>query len=168
VALTAQINELWREMFPGVNPASNFLEEDLENWFEADRVMGQLLVIFTGLAILVASMGLFGLSSFTVMRRTKEIGIRKVMGASSGKIVKLLIRQISVPVIIANVIAWPFGWFAMNEWLNAYAYRIDLPLYFTGAAIFAVVTTLGIAWATAGGHAFRVARTNPIKALKYE
>jgi putative ABC transport system permease protein len=168
VALTTQIDELWREMFPGVNPFHNFVDEDVEAWFEADRVMGQLLAIFTGLAILVASMGLFGLSSFTVMRRTKEIGIRKVMGASSGKIVKLLIRQMSAPVIIANVIAWPFGWYAMNEWLNAFAYRIDLPLYFAGAAIFSIMMTLAIAWATAGGHAFRVARTNPIKALKYE
>lgn len=168
LALTTQIDELWREMFPGVNPFHNFVDEDVEAWFEADRIMGQLLAIFTGLAILVASMGLFGLASFTVMRRTKEIGIRKVMGASSGKIVRLLIRQMSVPVIIANVIAWPFGWFAMNEWLNAYAYRIDLPLYFTGAAVFSIMMTLGIAWMTAGGHAFKVARTNPIRALKYE
>lgn len=71
-------------------------------------------------------------------------------------------------VIVANVVAWPFGWYAMTEWLNAFAYRIDLPLYFAGAALLSIVMTLGIAWVTAGGHAFRVARTNPIRALKYE
>jgi len=167
-ALSAQVDELWSEMFPGVNPNHNFLDEDVAAWFETEVVMGQLLAIFSGLAILVASMGLFGLSSFTVMRRTKEIGIRKVMGASSGKIIKLLIRQMSVPVIVANVLAWPFGWYAMTEWLNAFAYRIDLPVYFAGAALFSIVMTLGVAWATAGGHAFRVARTSPITALKYE
>jgi putative ABC transport system permease protein len=166
--LSEQIDRLWSEMFPGVTSTHSFLDEDLAAWFETEVVMGQLLAIFSGLAILVASMGLFGLSSFTVMRRTKEIGIRKVMGASSGKIVKLLIRQMSIPVIVANVLAWPIGWYAMTEWLNAFIYRIELPIYFAGAALFSIVTTLGIAWATAGGHAFRVARTNPIKALKYE
>ena len=167
-ALATQMDELWSEMFPGVSPNRNYLDEDVAAWFETDVVMGQLLAIFSGLAILVAAMGLFGLSSFTVMRRTKEIGIRKVMGASSGKIIKLLILQLSVPVIVANVIAWPFGWYAMTEWLNAFVYRIDLLIYFIGAAIFSIVMTLGIAWITAGGHAFRVSRTNPIQALRNE
>jgi putative ABC transport system permease protein len=168
MGVASQVDMLWKEMFPGVNPNHNYLDEDVTAWFETDIVMGQLLAIFSGLAILVASMGLFGLSSFTVMRRTKEIGIRKVMGASSGKIVKLLIRQMSIPVIVANVLAWPFGWYAMTEWLNSFEYRIDLPIYFLGAAIFSVLMTLSIAWATAAGHALRVARTNPIRALKYE
>jgi putative ABC transport system permease protein len=166
--LAAQVDAIWAEMFPGVRPNHSYLDENLDAWFEGDAIMGQLLAIFSGLAILVASMGLFGLSSFTVMRRTKEIGIRKVMGASSGKIVRLLIRQMSMPVIVANVIAWPFGWYAMTEWLNEFAYRIDLPIYFAAAALFSIAMTLGIAWLTAGGHAFRVSRTNPIKALRYE
>jgi putative ABC transport system permease protein len=167
-ALTTQVDQLWNEMFPGVSPSHNYLDENVASFFEGDVVMGQLLAIFSGLAILVASMGLFGLSSFTVMRRTKEIGIRKVMGASSGRIVKLLIRQMSMPVIVANVLAWPVGWYAMTEWLSEFSYRIDLPPYFAAAALFSIIMTLGIAWLTAGGHAFRVARTNPIKALRYE
>jgi putative ABC transport system permease protein len=168
LGMSEQIDRLWTEMFPGVNPNHSYLDEDFAAWFETEVIMGQLLTVFSSLAILVASMGLFGLSSFAVMRRTKEIGMRKVLGASSGRIVQMLIRQMSVPVIIANVIAWPVGWYAMNQWLNEFAYRIDLPLYFAGAALFSIVTTLGVAWITAGGHAFRVARTSPIRALKYE
>lgn len=167
-AITSEIEDIWAEMFPGVRFNHNFLDENVTAWFEFEVIMGQLLAIFSGLAILVASMGLFGLSSFTVMRRTKEIGIRKVMGASSGRIVKLLIKQMSIPVIVANVLAWPIGWYAMTEWLSTFVYRIDLLTYFSIAALFSIVITLGIAWATTGGHAFRVARTNPIRALKYE
>ena len=166
--LPMQIDALWNEMFPGLNPFHNYLDENVSNWFETEVIMGQLLAIFSALAILVATMELFGLSSFTVTRRTKEIGMRKILGASSGRIVKLLVRQMSMPVIVANVLAWPFGWYVMNEWLSDFAYRIDLPTYFAAAALISILTTMSIAWITVGGHAYRVARTNPINALKYE
>ena len=90
------------------------------------------------------------------------------MGATSGNIVQLLLRQISLPIIIANVVAWPFGWYAMSKWLETFVYRINLPLYFVGVALLSILLTLIIAWATAGGHALKVARTNPIHALRYE
>jgi putative ABC transport system permease protein len=167
-ALGLQIDALWNEMFPGVRPIRNYLDENIALSFQFEDIMGQLLAIFSGLAILVASMGLFGLSSFTVMRRTKEIGLRKVMGATSGNIVKLLIKQMSVPVIIANVIAWPIGWYAMAEWLETFTYRIDLLPYFVGVAVFSLAATLFISWMTTGGHALKVSRTSPIHALRYE
>jgi putative ABC transport system permease protein len=167
-ALTLQIDELWSEMFPGVRPFRSYLDENIAQSFEFENVMGQLLAIFSALAILVASMGLFGLSSFNVARRTKEIGIRKVMGASSGKIIQLLMKQMSIPVIIANVVAWPIVWYAASEWLDTFIYRIELPAYLIGACILSILVTLVIAWGTIGGHALKVSRTNPIHALHHE
>lgn len=167
-ALALQIDALWSEMFPGVRPFRNYLDENIAQSFEFENIMGQLLAIFSGLAILVAAMGLFGLSSFTVARRTREIGIRKVMGASSGNIMHLLMRQMSIPVIVANVVAWPIVWYAASEWLNTFIYRIELPVYFIGVSIVSILVTLFIAWGTIGGHALKVSRTNPIHALRYE
>ncbi len=167
-ALALQIDALWSEMFPGVRPFRNYLDENIAQSFEFENVMGQLLAIFSALAILVASMGLFGLSSFTVARRTKEIGIRKVMGASSGKIIQLLMKQMSIPVIVANVVAWPVVWYAASQWLDTFIYRIELPVYFIGVSMVSILVTLIIAWGTIGGHALKVSRTSPIHALHHE
>ena len=110
-------------------------------------------------------LGLFGLAAFTAERRTKEIGIRKVLGASTRDIVKLLVWQFSRPVIVANVIAWPVAWWLMRDWLNGFDERIALgPTPF----ILAAAIALGIAIATVVGHALKVARANPIHALRYE
>ena len=108
---------------------------------------------------------MFGLAAFTAERRTKEIGIRKVLGARTRDIVRLLVWQFSRPVLIANLIAWPVAWWLMRDWLNGFDTRIAL-----GPTPFAVAgaLTLGIALATVAGHAIRVARTNPINALRYE
>jgi putative ABC transport system permease protein len=126
------------------------------------------LACFAGLAILVACMGLFGLASFTVVRRTKEIGVRKVMGASSRQIVVLLVTQLSRPVLIANVVAWPVCWVAMQRWLEEFEYRIDLLPWFIAVVACASVATLLLAWGTIATHAVRVARTNPVFALRYQ
>ena len=99
------------------------------------------------------------------MRRTKEIGIRKVFGARIQDIVLLLLLQFSIPVVIANLIAWPFAWYYLHDWLEGYAYRISLgPTYFLEAGVVALV----IAWATVFIHARRVATADPIHALRYE
>lgn len=167
-ALGLEIENIWKEMFPGLQVVRSYLEDNIARQFEFERIIGKLVAIFSGLAVLIACMGLFGLASFTVTRRTKEIGIRKVMGASSAKILRLLLRQMSVPVLIANIIAWPIAWFTMSEWIASFNYRIDLTGYFAAAAATAVAATLVIAWATIAGHAIRVARANPILALRYE
>ena len=117
------------------------------------------------LAVIIGCLGLFGLAAFTAERRTKEIGIRKVLGARTRDIVRLLVWQFSRPVIIANVIAWPVAWWLMRDWLNGFDQRISLtPMPFVVAAAVA----LGIAIATVVGHAMKVARANPIHALRYE
>src|SRR5258708_39853547 len=116
-------------------------------------------------AIFIACLGLFGLAAFTVGRRTREIGIRKVFGARTRDLVFLLLWQFSIPVLIANLIAWPLAWYYLHDWLQGFAYRITLsPLYFLGAG----ATALVIAWATVFVHARRVADANPIHALRYE
>ena len=120
---------------------------------------------FAALAVIVACLGLFGLAAFTAERRTKEIGLRKVLGATIRHIVQLLAWQFSKPVVIANLIAWPVAWWAMRDWLNTYDSRIDLgPGPFLLAGLLALVIALG----TIAGHAIKVARANPIHALRYE
>jgi putative ABC transport system permease protein len=116
-------------------------------------------------AIFISCLGLFGLAAFTAERRTREIGIRKAFGARNWDIVRLLLWQFSIPVLIANVIAWPVAWYYLHGWLQGYAYRIALsPVYFAAAGIAALM----IAWVTIRSYALRVARANPIHALRYE
>ncbi|HEX3754411.1 MAG TPA: FtsX-like permease family protein, partial [Rhizomicrobium sp.] len=121
--------------------------------------------IFVAVAISIACLGLFGLAAFTAGRRTKEIGIRKVFGARTRDVVLLLLWQFSIPILLANLIAWPLAWYYLHGWLQGFAYRIALnPVYFAGIGLAALL----VAWATILGHALRVARANPVHALRYE
>lgn len=99
---------------------------------------------------------------------SQEIGLRKVMGAKRLDIIWLMLRQFSLPILIANAIAWPLSWHVVSDWITAFHYRIDPPPSFAVAALFAIAATIAIAWVTVAGHAWRVARANPIHALKYE
>jgi putative ABC transport system permease protein len=159
------IEESWRRVSPNVAPQPYFLTERFDTLYRAHEKQGVMFEVFVGLAVLVACLGFFGLAVFTAGRRTKEIGLRKVFGARTHDVVRLLLWQFSIPVLIANVIAWPLAWFFLNHWLERFAYRISLnPLYFIGAALIALL----IAWATVSAHAYRVARASPISALRYE
>ncbi len=121
--------------------------------------------IFAGLTIFVASLGLFGLAMFTAEQRTKEIGIRKVLGATVGYIVGLLSKEFLKLVLIANVIAWPLAWWAMNKWLQDFAYRINLSWWiFVIAGLMAVL----IAILTISFQAIKAALANPVKSLSAE
>ena len=133
--------------------------------YEAEDARAQMFAAFSILAIIIGCLGLFGLAAFTAERRTKEIGIRKVLGARTRDIVRLLVWQFSRPVIVANLLAWPVAWWLMRDWLNKFDQRIDLsPTPFLLAAFVA----LAIAIVTVVGHAMKVARANPIHALRYE
>ncbi len=161
----AFIDRTWRSFSPTVSIDRTFLDASYAKFYAADERQGTMFAAFVGLAILIACLGLFGLAAFTAGRRTKEIGIRKVFGAKTRDVVLLLLWQFSIPVLIANLIAWPVAWYYLHGWLEGFAYRISLnPLYFVAAGFVAVV----IAWATIAGHAISVARANPIKALRYE
>ncbi len=162
--------DLWRRMVAGVPMSSSFIEQDLRAQYDGDQQRGQLLAAFAGFAVLIACLGLFGLAAFSAERRTKEIGMRKVLGASVWDIVRLLVWQFSRPVLWANLIAWPAAFLLMQRWLGGFRYAIDLtsPLVFAPIFLGAGVSALAIAWLTTAGHAYRVARGRPGQALRYE
>jgi putative ABC transport system permease protein len=161
----AAIDRIWHGFEPSIAINRHFLEADFEQQFLADEQQGRIFGLFVGIAIFIAALGLFGLAAFSTERRTKEIGIRKSFGARAKDIVLMLLWQFSMPVLIANLIAWPVAYYYLRHWLEGYAYRISLnPLYFVGAGLAALI----IAWATVFVHARRVANANPIHALRYE
>jgi putative ABC transport system permease protein len=160
-----EVEKKWKELAPTVPFEAKFSEDIVHGLYKAEDARAKIFAAFSLLAVIIGCLGLFGLAAFTAQRRTKEIGIRKVLGARTRDIVQLLVWQFSRPVIIANVIAWPIAWWMMRDWLNGFDQRIALtPVPFVVAAAIA----LGIAIATVVGHAVKVARANPIHALRYE
>ncbi|MBL8643677.1 MAG: ABC transporter permease [Rhodospirillaceae bacterium] len=164
-----QINDaagrIWRDLAPSQPYNAEFIETKLSNQYNADEARGQMFAAFAGLAVIIACLGLYGLASFTADRRTKEIGIRKVLGAKVRDIVRILAWDFSKPVLVANIIAWPAAWWLMRDWLNSFETQIALsPVVFVAAGLGA----LAIALATVALHTMRVARANPIHALRYE
>jgi len=161
----AVVDSTWHRFAPDTAIRRHFLSALFDRLFAADERAGTMFGIFVCIAVFIACLGLFGLAAFTAERRTREIGIRKVFGARTRDIVGLLLWQFSIPVLLANAIAWPVAWYYLHRWLEGYAYRISLnPLYFAGVGLAALV----IAWLTVVGHAVRVARSNPVHALRYE
>ena len=161
----AGVEAVWKRIAPEVPFEAEFSDDIVQDLYDAEETRGIVFAVFALLAIIVACLGLFGLAAFTAQRRTKEIGIRKVFGATVRDIVQLLAWQFSKPVVLANVIAWPVAWWVMRDWLNGFDARIKLgPEPFVLAGLIALIIALG----TISGHAVRVARTNPIHALRYE
>ena len=164
-AFLDRLNRVWRSHIPDLPFNARYLDDMIEGQYRTERVQATAFATFSGLAILIACLGLYGLSAFAAERRTKEIGIRKVFGATVGHIVRLLVWQFSRPVLLANLIAWPAAWWFLSGWLEGFDRRIELtPIYFLAAALLA----LAIAWITVAGHAARVAARRPIHALRYE
>jgi putative ABC transport system permease protein len=159
------IDREWHIFAPTKAIRRFFLDDNFGKLYQADERQGEMFGVFVLFAILIACLGLFGLATFTAGRRTREIGIRKVFGARTRDLIFLLLWQFSVPVLIANAIAWPVAWYYLHGWLQGFAYHVPLsPLYFVGAGAAAML----IAWATVFTHARRVASANPINALRYE
>jgi len=164
-AVMGRIERVWQSLLPTIPFAAEFSDEKLASLYDQDEARGQTFAGFSLLAVLIACLGLFGLAAFTAERRTKEIGIRKVFGARSRDIVRLLAWQFSKPVVLANLIAWPVAWWVMRDWLNGFDARVALgPEPFLVAGLLALAIALG----TIAGHALKVSRTNPIHALRYE
>ena len=165
--LIENVEEVWRQQMPLAPISYEFLSEMLAAQYDQENRQAELFAAFTVLAIVVACLGLFGLASFTAEQRTKEIGIRKVLGATIRDIVQLLVWQFSRPVLVANLIAWPTAWYFMSGWLDTFTYSVDDSYIWLSAAGAGAVALL-IAWVTVAGRAYRVAQTNPISALRYE
>ncbi|WP_119677768.1 ABC transporter permease [Indioceanicola profundi] len=160
-----QVDVVWSRFAPDIPVARSFLDEYIERMYEREKRIAGVLGGFAALTVAIACLGLFALAAFEAERRTKEIGVRKVLGATVLDIVRLLAWRFSRPVLIANLIAWPVTWFLVAEWLGGFAYRIDVtPLPF----ILAGGGALLIGWITVAGHAARVAARPPVQALRYE
>lgn len=166
-AIRQQVEDVWARVVPLEPVHIRHLDEMLERQYRQEQIQMRLFSVFSVLAIIVACLGLYGLAAFSAERRTKEIGIRKVMGASVRNIVWLLVLQFSRPVLWANLIAWPVSIWLMLNWLQQFPYRIDMLLLLPVCVVAGILSVL-IAWLTVGGNAARVARANPIKALRHE
>lgn len=163
--LLAAIEQKWETLNPDTPFEYSFLDEDLQKQYQAETNLSHIISLFTFLAILISCMGLFGLSTFSIERRVKEIGIRKVLGASTSGLVGLLSREFLVLVIAALLVASPLAWYFMKQWLTAFAYHIDIQGWvFLLVAGFAI----GIAFLTVSFQAVRAAVANPVEALKTE
>lgn len=163
----ASVENVWRELFPNNTFQYEFLDQDFNSQYKADEKRSLIFTVFSSLTILIACLGLIGLAAFTTEQRTKEIGVRKVIGASVSNLVTLVSKEFFILVGVGMVIAFPFAWYFTDNWLQNFAYRIELKgewLTFLTSALLAFVITL----LTVGYHVMRAAHTNPVKSLRDE
>jgi len=159
------LSKLCKELNPAFPFSYKFSDEEYAKLYKSDEVIGNLSVIFAGLAIFISCLGLMGLSIFTAAQRVKEIGVRKVLGASVASLFTMLSKEFISLVGLAFVIAVPLGWWAMTVWMNNFAYRVNIPWWVFGIAGFMAVL---IALATVCIQAFKSARANPVTSLRSE
>lgn len=164
-AFFARAEKIWNQTVPGLPFEYSFLDSDMDKLYQSEQTLSRIIGAFTLIAILISCLGLFGLSAFTAEQRTKEIGIRKVLGASSWGITGLLTRDFLLLVLAALVLAAPAAWWAMNQWLQDFAYRVELRWWiFALAGLIAIVVT----FLTVCAQSVRAALANPVKALRSE
>jgi putative ABC transport system permease protein len=161
------VDNLWTSLLPAIPFEYGFAPEIFSQDTKAERDQASLLITFALIALAIGCLGLYGLASFATECRIKEVGIRKVLGASVREIVGLFLWQFSRPVLLANLVAWPVALYFMMAWLNSFPLRLN-NLLLLNFCIAAGLSVLFVSWATAGAQVFRVARTNPIHALKHE
>jgi putative ABC transport system permease protein len=161
----AFIQSTWKKVFPEYPFNYQFLDDHFKEIYRTDAQISRMVAIMAGLAILISCLGLFGLASFSTEKRTKEIGIRKILGASIKDVVFLLSRHFIVLVLIANLIAWPLAWLALHQWIQNYAYRVAISWW---VFVLAGLAALLIALATVSFQAINTALSNPVKALRTE
>lgn len=164
-AVRAGVERVWKSFTNEIPFKSGFSEDIVRNLYKGEEARAKTFAFLTLLSLTIGCLGIFGLAVFEGQRRTKEIGIRKVLGARVRDIVQLLLAEFSRYVLLANLIAWPAAWWVMRDWLNGFDARITLgPVPFIAAGLLTLAVGLG----TIAGHAVRVARANPIDALRYE
>lgn len=160
-----EIEKIWKDTFPDYVYDSTFMDDVLNQYYKTEQVMGVLFKTFAGVIIFISFIGLFGLISFVASQRTREVAIRKVLGASTFELVKMLNGTFMLMVFLANLVAWPVAYILVGKWLAAYTYRIDISIWpFLIAMLISMLVTL----LTVSLRSFKAARTNPIDALKYE
>ncbi len=161
----AHLEKVWKEFLPNRPFEYQFLNARYDRLYNDEQKQSQLFSIFSGLAIFIACLGLFGLATFNTMQRIKEIGIRKVLGATVPNILTLLSKEIVILILIANLFAWPLAWIVMGRWLNSFAYHIDMNVFvYAGTAVLAIVVAL----ITVSIQTIKAAMSNPANTLHYE
>ena len=160
-----QIDQVWATVYPQLPLEYSFFDQDYENLYINEMQTKRLFILFSILAMMIACLGLLGLAAFMVEHRTREIGIRKVLGASVSGLMMLLSGQFSRWVLMANLIAWPLAWFLMHQWLENFAYRVGINWWFF---ILSGIIALLIALFTVSAQVIRAALTNPADTLRYE
>jgi putative ABC transport system permease protein len=164
-AIKEQVQQVWDKYFPEYANQTYFMDERIENFYEQEHQIALLYKIFAGIAVFISCLGLYGLVSFMAVQRKKEVGIRKVLGASIAQIIYLFSKEFTILILIAFAIAAPVAWYMMNSWLAHFVYRISIsPFIF----MLAVVISVCIAWLTVGYKSFRAALINPARSLKSE
>jgi predicted permease len=161
----AFLESKWKETYPEYPFEYRFLDDTIANQYRSEQAIGKIVTVFTILALFISCLGIFGLSSFTAEQRTKEIGIRKVLGATVSSIIRHISQEFIVLVLIANVIIWPLAYYALGRWLETFAYRISIgwwPFVLTGISIL-VLSLLTVSW-----QIIRAATSNPVDSLRYE
>jgi ABC-type antimicrobial peptide transport system permease subunit len=159
------IKKIWQQAFPNSVYEYRFLDEKIENFYKQESQLAQLYKVFAAIAIFLSCLGLYGLASFMAVQRIKEVGIRKVLGATAGNIVFLFSKEFVLLITIAFAIATPLAWYYMHQWLQDYAYRISISWWlFAGGGLIAII----IALATISFQAIKAAMTNPVKSLRTE
>ncbi len=159
------VEKLWTSTYPDYVYEYSFLDETIENFYKQEDQLAQLYKIFAGIAIFISCLGLYGLVSFMAVQRTKEVGIRKVLGASVRNIIYLLSKEFTLLIILAFIISAPIAYYIMHEWLKNYTYRVPL-----SASIFilAILSSIVIAWLTVAHRAIQAALANPVTSLRSE
>ncbi len=159
------LKDKWKKLRPGQDFSNFFLDSYIDGFYRSEQRMGKVLQYFTFIAIFISCLGLFGLTTFSAAQRTKEIGIRKVLGASVSRIIVMLSQDFTKRVLLANVIAWPVAYYFMHKWLQNFAYRtrIDIWMFLMAAAL-----TMLIALLTVSYQSIRAALANPVDSLRYE
>jgi putative ABC transport system permease protein len=159
------IKSSWKKIFPQSPYEYSFFDKHLDLLYKSDNKLSSLFDIFSALAIVIASLGLYGLASISTIKKTKEIGIRKILGASNSSIVSIIFKEFILLVLLANVLAWPIVWLGMNKWLQAFAYKFQLNIWpFLIVTFCLVVASLIII----SLRAIKAATANPVKSLRYE
>jgi len=161
----AAVEDIYNEFYPEANFRAMYLDDLFNFQFRQDQAFATFIAVFSIIAIIISCLGLLGLSSYMTEQRTKEIGIRKVLGSSIMQIVKLLSIDFTRWVVLANLIAWPLTWYAMKLWLNEFVYQMNINMWIFLTSGLIVIT---IALLTIGAQTFRAANANPVRALKYE
>ncbi|MEO6491181.1 MAG: ABC transporter permease [Ferruginibacter sp.] len=161
----ANIEAMWNETYPEYAFTSAFMDENIAEFYQQDQKLALLYQIFAGIAIFISCLGLYGLVSFMAVQRTKEIGVRKVLGASVGNIIYLFSREFTILIIVGSIIAIPVAYYMMNSWLQDFVFRIKLtPVFF----IVAIATSIIIAWLAVGYKSIKAAVANPVKSIRTE